>query len=156
MNPFPLLLSTAMAGPLERVDVLAASPEGWLWDEAPLAAARPSTAAVRLVEQVSLGWALPIDGLSVGTSWRTQELRYARDLGESRVGWVVGMQTRLLMPHGLRGGLRIRLGDAHLEAGTVLDAGSTWMRPVVGPVRVSPALGLGIWVGERDSRGAER
>lgn len=150
------LLATALAGPVERVDALSAGPEGWLWDEAPLAGRRPGTAALRLAEQVSVGWSLPVEGLSLGTSWRTQELRYSRDFGDSPTGWVVGLPTRLLMPRGLRTGLRLRLGAAHLEAGAVLDTGSTWARPAPGPVRVSPTLGLGVWLGARDKGDAGR
>jgi hypothetical protein len=151
-----LLLGAALAGPLERVDALAAGPEGWLWDEAPLALDRPGTAALRLGEQVSLGWALPVEGLSIGTSWRTQELRYARGFGDRPVGWVVGLPTRLLMPRGVRAGLTLRLGALHLEAGAVADTGSTWARPAPGPLRYSPTLGIGTWLGGRDNGDAER
>ena len=150
MIPLLPLLAAALAGPVERIDLLSAGPEGWLWDEAPLAGQRPATAALRLGEQVSIGFRLPVDGLAIGTSWRTQELRYGRDFGDTRAGWVVGLPTRLLMPRGLRGGLRLRLGDLHLEAGAVLDTGSTWARPAPGPVRVSPTLGIGMWLGGRD------
>jgi hypothetical protein len=150
------LLGAALAGPIERIDPLSAGPEGWLWDEAPLALQRPGTAALRLAEQVSVGWRLPVEGLAIGTSWRTQELRYSRDFGASRAGWVVGLPTRLLMPRGLRGGLRLRLGRAHLEAGAVLDTGSTWARPAPGPVRFSPTLGVGVWLGARDTGASGR
>lgn len=156
MIPLVALLGAAMAGPIERVDALAAGPEGWLWDEAPLAAVRPATAALRLGEQVSVGWRLPVAGLSLGTGLRTQELRYARDFGASPAGWVVGLPTRLLMPRGLRAGLRLRLGAVHLEAGAVLDTGSTWARPAPGPVRASPTLGVGIWMPTRDTAAAGR
>ena len=151
----PALLQAALAGPIERVDLISAGPPPWLLDEAPLLLDRPATAGLRLMEQVSLGWALPIDGLSVGTSWRTQELRYAQDIGSSSFGWVVGLPTRLLLPVGVRAGARVRVGRVHIEAGALLDTGSNWADPMPDTLRVTPAVGLGMWTDRRDN-GARR
>ena len=145
------LFQTALAGPIERIDLLSAGPEPWLLDEAPLTLDRPATSGLRLVEQVSIAWALPVDGLSVGTSLRTQELRYALELGSSPFGWVVGLPTRLLLPVGVRAGARVRVGRMHVEAGAVLDTGSNWADPMPGPLRVTPTLGLGMWTDRRDN-----
>ena len=150
------LLSVALAGPVNRVDLLSAGPQPWLLDEAPLAAARPGTAALRLAEQVSVGWTLPLEGLAVGTSWRVQEVRYSRDLGDLPVAWVVGLPTRLLLPVGVRAGLRLRLGDTHLELGAMADGGGSWVAPLPGPLRVTPTLGLGWWTDRRDKGPADR
>jgi len=151
-----VLLPVALASPMTRVDLLAAGPQPWLLDEAPLAAARPGTSMLRLAEQVSVGWSLPVEGLAVGTSWRVQELRYSRNLGTLPVGWVVALPTRLLLPVGVRAGLRLRLGDAHLELGAVADGGGSWVAPLPGPIRVTPALGLGWWTDLRDKPTANR
>ena len=144
------LFQTALAGPIERIDLSRPGrSRGCSMRRPSRSIAPPLRAPAR--QQVSIGWTLPVDGLSVGTSWRTQELRYAQDLGSSPFGWVVGLPTRLLLPVGVRAGARVQVGRMHVEAGAVLDTGSNWAEPMPGPLRVTPVLGLGLWTDRRDN-----
>ena len=101
--------SLALAAPqgpgLERVEILSEDPGTWLHYELPLAHHRPSTAALRLLEQVQPVWRTPWPDVLVGTSLAVQTVQLERPLGESPLRWSAGLQTALLCPRGVVGAL---------------------------------------------------
>ncbi len=151
-----LLLGLAHAAGfgVDRVDVFAPAPSSFLLLDLPRVGARPGLTALRFVEQVSVGWRLPVDGLQLGTAIAVQEVRYARPFREDgRLGWVAGVPTRLALPVGGRAGITGRLGRAHLEGGLIVQTSATWAHPAWQLRRPFLSFGAGILLGRRPADG---
>ncbi len=143
------LLSVALALPVGfgRVDLVSEAPGTWIHDEAPALGLAPTGPAVRLVEQVSLVWTLPVKGLTVQTSLATQSLDYERILirrGPVSGWWHGGLQTRLLVPSGCTVGLAGRYRFLRVGVGLSVISGAGWGNLRWDWWRVLPTVGLGI------------
>jgi hypothetical protein len=130
---------------LDRVEILSEDPGTWLHHELPLAHHRPATASLRLIEQVQPVWRTPWEGVTVGTSLAIQTVQLERPLGtRHRLSWSAGVQTKLLCPRGLVGGLHWELGRLHLVGGVSLSSMATWQNPHWSQWSLLPTAGIGI------------
>jgi hypothetical protein len=142
-----LSLSMAMADPgwrLERVEILSEDPGSWLHYELPMARYRPSTAALRFVEQVQPVWQTPWEGIVLGTSLSIQTLQIEQALGETGLSWSAGVQTKLLCPRGLVGALHWERNRLHLAAGISASSMASWQNPSWSVWQVLPTAGIGL------------
>jgi hypothetical protein len=129
---------------LERVDVLSEDSGLWLHQEAPRLLVDPLTPAVRFLTQVKLVWSTPVRGLDFGVSLSSQSLVYEHPLvPEANLSLSVGVQTRLLLPHGALVGLAWRAGPVRLGLGLSVFSEASWSRVDYRYWTVLPTLGLG-------------
>ena len=100
-------LSIAAAGEtswepgLARVEILSDDPGTWIHYELPLAHLRPSTAALRLVEQIQPVWRAPWTGITIGTSVAIQTVQLERAVGSREdLSWKKWAKARLIVERG--------------------------------------------------------
>ncbi len=130
---------------LARVELLSEDPGTWIHHELPLAHLRPATASVRLLEQVQPVWHTPWEGVTIGTSLAIQTVQLERPLkGHEQLSWSAGVQTKLLCPRGLVGGLHWTRGRLHLIGGISLSSMATWQNPHWTEWSLLPTAGIGI------------
>lgn len=144
-----ILVSAALALPVGfgRVDLLSEAPGTWIHDEPTGFSVYPTAPALRFVEQVTLVWTLPVDGLTVQTSVGTQSLDYEGLLarrGDHSAWWHWGLQTRLLVPSGWNAGLAWRWRGVRVGAGLSVVSGAGWGHLSWDGWRVLPTVGLGV------------
>lgn len=133
----------------DRVDLVSEDTGLWLNHEVPSAGAYPTRAALRFVTQVKVVFDLPgLEGLQAGASLSSQSVSLERplDLGFLPKGfyWHAGLQTRLLMPRGVFGGLAYRWKWFRVGAGVSALSGASWATPTWSSWTVVPTLGLGV------------
>ena len=135
----------AIAGvQLQRVEILSEDPGTWLHYELPMAASRPSTAAVRLIEQIQPVWQSPWTDIYIGTSLTVQTLQIERPLGDESLRWSAGIQTALLCPKGVVGALHWQRKRLHLSAGLSLSSMASWQHRSWNQWTLLPTAGIGI------------
>lgn len=131
----------------DRIDILNEQVPTFLHYDVPTTKAYPLGTAMRFVEQLNVAFTLPLKGLYVNASLRSQGLTYEGALLPSSNGrglfWMAGISTRLLMPYGAQVGLAYRVGFVRLSLGVQAASGATWARPSFGQWQVLPTLGLG-------------
>lgn len=142
-----LIATLALAAPvgLDRVDLVSEDNPTWLVDDLPRVGDTPRATAVRFVEQVEPVWFTPIDGLTVGTSVRTQSLQWERPASPALgVYGSMALLTRLGLPSGARIGAALRRGPVRIGASLTLLSSASWSRPDWSVWRPLPALGVGV------------
>lgn len=142
-----LVLAAGLQAPIavERVDIVSEDPGTWVNYELPMAGVSPITAGVRFLEQVKVVWTTPVPGLAVGTSYASQSVVYERLLlPRQGISWDVGLQTKLLLPRGVFGGLAWRWWRLRLGLGVSLTSSASWAHLDWTHWMVVPTLGLGV------------
>ena len=129
---------------LVRVEILSEDPGTWLHHELPMASSRPSTAAVRLLEQIQPVWQSPWPDILIGTSLTVQTVQLERDLGELPLSWSAGVQTALLCPRGVVGAIHWKKQKLHLSAGLSLSSMASWQHRRWNQWTLLPTAGIGI------------
>lgn len=142
-----LLAAVALAAPfgLDRVDLVSEDDPTWLVDSLPRIGDTPRFTAIRFLEQVEPVWFTPLEGLTVGTSLRTQSLQWERPAWPA-IGLYGSMAllTRLGLPSGGRLGVAFRRGPVRIGGSLALISSGSWSRPDWSVWRPMPALGIGI------------
>lgn len=133
----------------DRVDLISEDTGLWLNHELTSAGAYPTRAALRFVTQVKVVFRLPgLEGLRAGASLSSQSVSLERpiELGFVPDGfyWHAGLQTRLLMPRGVFGGVAYRWKRLRIGAGVSALSGASWATPTWASWTVVPTLGLGV------------
>ncbi len=107
----------------------------------------PTTPAVRFVEQLTVVWTTPIEGLTVQTSLAAQSLDYEGLLGrrgDLSSWWHAGVQTRLGVPSGWHFGFAGRWRQVRVGASLSVISGAGWGNLRYDHWRVLPTVGVGI------------
>ncbi|NCG19347.1 MAG: hypothetical protein GWP91_10100 [Rhodobacterales bacterium] len=140
-----LWLSMVLARPLafDRVDVLSEASPTWLHDELPRRSTSGRFVAVRFIEQVQPVLALPVEGLELGFSLRSQVLRYESAVNDD---WSVngGLLLGALLPNGLSVGTSWRPSKVRIGASLSLVTTANWNRPAWAAPRLLPGVGIGL------------
>ena len=150
MTAFMLILglsaqaSTPWTPKLDRVEVLSDDPGTWIHYELPMAHLRPSTAALRLIEQIQPIWNTPWEGVRIGTSLAVQTIQFEQPMGASNLGWGVGLQTKLLCPRGVIGSLYWNHDRIHLGFGLSVASQASWQHPDWRQWNALPTASVGI------------
>ncbi len=144
-----MLLAAALAAmpvDFDRVDVISEDPGLWLNYDLPSARAYPLAPTLRFVEQVKpVLKIVPVEGLYAGISMQSQSISYERAfLPQYGLAWSAGVQTRLLLPTGVFGGLAWRVWRMRFGLGVSAFSSASWVRPDWTSWRVLPTLGVGI------------
>ena len=143
-----LLISVALATTpirLERVDIISEDPGIWIHDDLPLLLGTPLSPALHFAEQIKLVWGLPVEGLSIGTSYSSQSLFYEGSLfGWQSITAGVGLQTFLLLPRGLWVDVAWRRGPLRLALGFSTLSHASWTHLSWDRWRFLPTVGIGI------------
>jgi hypothetical protein len=129
---------------LERVEILSEDPGSWLHHELPLAHHRPSTAALRFIEQVQPVWRTPWKGTLIGTSLTVQTIQFEKSMGENGLSWSAGVQTKLLCPRGIVAAIHWERNRLHLIAGLSASSMASWQNMHWGTWSVLPTAGIGL------------
>ena len=131
----------------DRIDVLNEEVPTFLHYDVPIEHAYPTGTALRFVEQLKVVVTLPMEGLYLGASLRSQSLSYEGPIWKQADGrglfWTAGLSTRLLMPYGAQAGVAWRVGFMRLGVGLQAASAATWARPAWGEWQVLPTLALG-------------
>ncbi|MBM4389953.1 MAG: hypothetical protein FJ090_02415 [Deltaproteobacteria bacterium] len=140
-----LLVAIALAQPFrfDRVDILAEDPGTWINYDLPQAPVAFTQTAVRLVEQVSVQWQLPVTNLYLGTSIASQSLTYELPWKHG-LGVHGGLQTSLLLPRGAVLGAHWRTGRVRLGLGASVISSATWAHVDYSQWHVLPTIGVGV------------
>ena len=142
-----LLMSVAMASPLrfDRVDLLAEDPSMWVNDDLRRFTHISRIGAVRYVTQLKIVVELPFEGLYVGTSLSSQSFVAERLLvSKLPIYGYAGMQSNLLLPRGIMGGLAYREGPLRVGIGFSAVSSATWRRMDWTVWSWLPAIGIGL------------
>lgn len=142
--------STLASAPVhfDRIDLFNEQVSSFVNYDVPSAPAYPPGTALRLVEQLNVSLTLPVRGLYVNASLRSQgisyedKMIYSDDSGRGFY-WVFGLSTRLLMPHAVNFGIAWRFSAVRVSLGVQAESGATWARPNWNQWQVLPTLGLG-------------
>lgn len=130
---------------LERVDIISEDPGTWIHDDLPVLLNTPRAPALHFAEQIKLVWAIPIEGLSIGTSYQSQSLFYERSLlGWQNINAGVGLQTFLLLPRGLWVDVSWRRGPLRLALGFSALSDASWTHLSWNHWRYLPTVGIGL------------
>lgn len=131
----------------DRIDVLNEEAPSFLHYDVTTTGVYPAGTALRFIEQLKVVVTLPVDGLYLGASLRSQSLTYEGAIlrtGDGRgLFWSAGLSTRLLMPYGAQAGIAWRFGVMRLGIGVQAASGATWARPAWSEWQVLPTIGLG-------------
>jgi hypothetical protein len=139
-----LLMSIAMAGfGLDRVDLVAGGPGTFINYDIPVAGSDITRTSIRFVEQVQPVWRFGVDNLYVGTSITSQSLLYDAPITDD-FSYVLGLETSLLVPRGLRVGAAWRSDPVRVELGVSAITPSGWARFDYTTVTIMPTLALGL------------
>jgi hypothetical protein len=128
----------------QRVDVLSEDPGVWLLHDAPRLKVDRLTPVVRFLSQVKGVWSTPVRGLGFGVSVGSQSLVYEYPLlPRANLALSMGLQTRLLLPHGALVGVAWRAGPVRLGLSLSVFSEATWSRLNYQYWTALPTLGLG-------------
>jgi hypothetical protein len=128
----------------ERVDVLSEDPGVWLHHDVWRLRVDRLTPVVRFVSQVKGVWSTPVRGLGFGVSLGSQSLVYEYPLlPRANLALSMGLQTRLLLPHGALVGVAWRAGPVRLGLSLSVFSEATWSRLNYQYWTALPTLGLG-------------
>jgi hypothetical protein len=131
----------------DRVDILSEDPGTWLHYDLPYAGTYPTAPAIRFIAQVKPVWRTPVRGLYVGTSLASQSAVLERPVFLTDchgLYWSAGLQTRLLLPAGLMGGVAWRYGPLRVGAGLSLVSTASWRHRNWTQWSALPTVGIGI------------
>jgi hypothetical protein len=148
---FALIGSSLLASApvqFDRIDVFNEVVPSFVNYDVPSAPAYPLGTAMRLVEQLSVSFTLPVTGLYVNASLRSQGITYEDKMNYSDNSgrgfyWVFGLSTRMLLPHAVNIGVAWRFSVVRVSIGVQAESGATWARPNWDQWQVLPTLGLG-------------
>ncbi len=127
----------------DRVDLLSEAPGTFLHYDLPMYGTGALDKTLRLLEQITVVWRLPVQGFHLNLSIGTQSLTYEHPL----VGGLFltgGLQTRLLFPSGANLGVAYRAGIFRLGLSASMTTSGSWAAPGIFTPQFLPALGLGI------------
>lgn len=138
-----MLPVVATAAPhLERVEVLADDPAGFVVDELPMVAARPGGTALRFLAQVQ-----PVVGFgehfTLGASLTALTPGWEVTLDQRPIGLLVAVPTRLGLPTGLVTAATWQRGGLWVDLGVAVRSGASWRMPSYRDLRPGPAIGIG-------------
>lgn len=140
-------VAAAFAAPfgLDRIDLVSEDNPTWLVDDLPRLGHTPRFTLVRFAQQVEPVWFTPIEGLTVGTSLRTQSLQWERPAWPAiGLHGSMAVLTQLGLPSGGRIGVAFRRGPFRVGGSLALLSSATWSRTDWSVWRAMPALGLGV------------
>lgn len=130
---------------LERVDLVSEDPGLWLIDEAPRSGISPRVTALRWLEQVRFGVAIPEASLVVGLSVESQSVMVRRPLlKRAPVYAQVGVGSALGLPRGGLVGIEAWTGPVRFGLGVHAMSDARWARPRWDRWRVVPGVGIGL------------
>jgi hypothetical protein len=130
----------AAAGGFERLELLSEGDGAFVWEQAPLLAARPGITAALALAQVEAVWSVGARGLTVGAGLSSQSVQWERRLGTAPLRFMVGAQARSLLPVGAQAGIGGQRGAWMVGAGLALSAAATWDLPQWTTWAVRPTL----------------
>jgi hypothetical protein len=142
-----LLATAALAGPIriDRIDIISEDPSIWINDDAARFRYTPRMGALRFLAQVKTVVELPMDGVYFGASVSSQSLVVERlVLPKLPIYSYAGVQTNLLLPRGVMGGLAVKSGPIRVGLGFSGLSSATWARPDWSVWTWLPAIGVGI------------